>query len=93
MECVNEVHDFHLWNLSDEKPILTAHVVSDDNPSFVLYQITEMLQKEFEIFLSTIQIEPLKHSHLKKDANQDGGLLKCLNEHNFVDKRKVLSSK
>merc|ERR1712117_883223 len=43
MECVSEVHDFHLWNLSDEKPIFTAHVVSDDNPSFVLYEITKML--------------------------------------------------
>ena len=28
LDCVDEVHDFHLWALSDEKPIFTAHVVS-----------------------------------------------------------------
>ena len=63
MPGVSEVHDFHLWSLSDEKPILTAHIVSNENPSSILYQVTEMLQRDFEIYLSTIQVEPMKFSH------------------------------
>ena len=63
MPGVCEVHDFHLWSLSDEKPILTAHIVSNENPSSILYQVTEMLQRDFEIYLSTIQVEPMKFSH------------------------------
>ena len=43
LDCVQEVHDFHLWALSDEKPIFTAHVVTAEDPSQALYSITEML--------------------------------------------------
>ena len=91
MSYVCEVHDFHLWNLSDEKPIMTAHIVTDENPSYVLYQLTEMLQKEFDIYHSTIQIEPMKESHLKTKSKDQ--LLKCINEHNFIDKRKIKALK
>ena len=54
LDCVKEINDFHLWALSDEKPIFTAHVVATGNPSHALYVITELLQKEFEIFHSTV---------------------------------------
>ena len=47
LECVEEVHDFHLWALSESKPIFTAHVVTRENPSRALYNITQMLQSEF----------------------------------------------
>mmetsp|Transcript_34679 Transcript_34679/g.45607 ORF Transcript_34679/g.45607 Transcript_34679/m.45607 type:complete len:114 (+) Transcript_34679:612-953(+) len=40
LEMVQEIHDFHLWCLSDEKPIFTAHVVVTGNPSYALYTIT-----------------------------------------------------
>jgi len=43
LENIKEIHDFHLWSLSDEKPIFTAHVVCVGNPSFALYTITELL--------------------------------------------------
>ena len=80
LDCVKEIHDFHLWALSDEKPIFTAHVVATGNPSHALYVITELLQKEFEIFHSTVQIEPAKESHFAQNRQ---GLLRCVNEHNF----------
>ena len=63
---VDEVHDLHVSSLGEGKPILTAHVVSDANPSYALYKITELLQQEFEIFHSTIQVEPNKKSHMLK---------------------------
>ena len=33
LDMVKEIHDFHLWSLSDEKPIFTAHVVVIDAAS------------------------------------------------------------
>ena len=36
LDCVKEINDFHLWALSDEKPIFTAHVVVTGNPSHSL---------------------------------------------------------
>ena len=80
LDCVKEIHDFHLWALSDEKPIFTAHVVATGNPSHALYVITELLQKEFEIFHSTVQIEPAKESHFAQNRPE---MLRCVNEHNF----------
>jgi len=41
---VDEIHDFHVWNLSDEKPVLTAHVVTDEACAYTLYKVTELLQ-------------------------------------------------
>jgi Co/Zn/Cd efflux system component len=51
---VDEVHDFHLWSISSEKPILTAHVVTQHPTAFALFEITKMLQTEFDIYHSTI---------------------------------------
>ena len=51
---VHEVHDFHLWTLSEAKPIFTAHVVVSGSTSQALYAITELLQCDFEIYHSTI---------------------------------------
>jgi zinc transporter 2 len=62
---VNEIHDFHIWSLSDEKPIMTAHIVSNENPNYVLFHVTKLLQEKFNIHHSTIQIEAMKSSHLK----------------------------
>ena len=93
MSCVCEVHDFHVWSLSDEKPIMTAHIVTDENPNYVLFKVTALLQKEYDIYLSTIQIEPVKASHLKKLVQEEPGLLKCINEHQFMDKKKVIASR
>lgn len=47
----------HVWSLSADKPIMTAHIVSRSPAQEVLLKVTEFLQKEFGIFHSTIQIE------------------------------------
>ena len=44
LECVNKINDFHLWALSNEKPIFTAHVEVNGDPSHALNVITELLQ-------------------------------------------------
>ena len=31
LECVSEIHDFHLWALSNDKPIFTAHIICSSN--------------------------------------------------------------
>ena len=54
LDVVDEIHDFHIWSLGEGKPIMTAHVVTDANPSYALYKITELLQTEFEIYHATI---------------------------------------
>ena len=77
---MKEIHDFHLWALSDEKPVFTAHIVCSGEPSQSLFVITQLLQIDYDIHHSTIQIEPVKESHY---TNNTVGLLKCVNEHKF----------
>ena len=60
LDMVQEIHDFHLWELGDSKPIFTAHVVVSGNPSYALYCITKLLQIDHEIYHSTVQVEPVK---------------------------------
>lgn len=64
MEMVTEIHDFHCWELGDGKPIFTAHIVVTGNPSYALYNITQLLKIDYEIYHSTLQIEPVKKSHI-----------------------------
>ena len=80
LEEVKEIHDFHLWCLSDEKPIFTAHVVADGNVTNALYKITELLQKQFKIYHTTVQVEPTKKN---RNINNDQALQPCICEHNF----------
>ena len=54
LSFVHEIHDFHLWSLSEDKPMFSAHVVVSGDPSHALYQITEILQVQFDIFHSTV---------------------------------------
>ena len=81
LDCVVEVHDFHCWALSDGKPIFTAHVVVQGSPSHALYLITELLQQQFEIYHSTVQVEPVKRGHIESASRN---LLPCVNEHKFA---------
>lgn len=82
------MHDFHLWSISAEKPILTAHVVTQHPAAFALFEITKMLQSEFDIHHSTIQIEPNPH-HGKGERYGVSNLIHCINEFNFSDASQV----
>jgi len=83
LSVVDEIHDFHVYSLGEGKPIFSAHIVSDVNPSYALYKINELLIKEFDIYHTTIQVEPNKKSHMRGDAE---GVLGCIHEYNFNDK-------
>ena len=57
---VNDIHDLHIWTLSSGVTLLTVHVVvSNDIPwSEIIDGVRSILQQEFGIKHSTIQIEP-----------------------------------
>ena len=58
VDCVDEVHDLHVWAMSTTETALTAHlVVTNDYEDQFLYDIRESLHKQFEITHTTIQIE------------------------------------
>lgn len=82
LDVVDEVHDFHLWSISAEKPIMTAHVISQHPPAFVLFEITKMLQGEFDICHTTIQVEP--NPNKAGGAYRPAKLHNCINEYNFI---------
>ena len=59
VEGVVNVHDFHLWSITTGVVLLTAHVQISSQVSGVktLQTIVEMLEKEYGLTHSTIQIE------------------------------------
>lgn len=58
IDCVEEVHDLHVWAMSTTETALTAHlVVSRDYEDQFLYDIREALHEQFEITHTTLQIE------------------------------------
>jgi cobalt-zinc-cadmium efflux system protein len=62
IDGVCEIHDFHVWSLTTGVILLTAHIcVSDpEEGTKVLESVTKMLDKEFGLSHSTIQIEDAK---------------------------------
>lgn len=58
-EGVIAVHDLHVWSLTEDRILLTAHIVvkSDSEGMVVLCRIKNMLKQEFLIEHITIQVE------------------------------------
>ncbi len=56
---VKDIHDFHIWSLTTGVVLLTAHVETDKcgGGMIILAEITSMLQKDYGLSHSTIQIE------------------------------------
>jgi cobalt-zinc-cadmium efflux system protein len=59
IEQVLDVHHVHVWSLTPERPMLTAHVTVSDplNYDDTLSQIKKIMHDKFDIEHSTIQIE------------------------------------
>ncbi|MEQ8551725.1 MAG: cation diffusion facilitator family transporter [Cyclobacteriaceae bacterium] len=58
IDCVEEVHDLHIWALSTTETALTAHLVIPDGcEDQLLYDIREKLHEMFEITHTTLQVE------------------------------------
>lgn len=64
---VIDIHDLHIWSISQKRINLTAHVVVDKNfpLSEMLISIKNLLKNDFEIEHSTLQLEHeiCKESH------------------------------
>lgn len=56
---VVEVHDLHVWEVTSEFPALAAHVVveSDADCHRTRLALADLLEREFEIHHSTLQVE------------------------------------
>ena len=58
IDCVEEVHDLHIWALSTTETALTAHlVVPEGCQDQFIYDTRDELKKRFGIDHSTLQIE------------------------------------
>lgn len=58
IDCVEEVHDLHIWALSTTDTALTAHLVIPGGcEDQLLYDIREKLHQKFEITHTTLQVE------------------------------------
>jgi cobalt-zinc-cadmium efflux system protein len=60
IEGVCEVHDLHIWNVGSAHTVLTCHLLIDTkslSPEAILQQATHVVQEEYDIDQSTIQIE------------------------------------
>jgi cobalt-zinc-cadmium efflux system protein len=56
IDSVLEVHDLHVWSVSNGKPALSAHLITM-NGEHVLSTAHELLRTKYEILHSTLQIE------------------------------------
>jgi cobalt-zinc-cadmium efflux system protein len=64
IEGVVDVHDLHVWTLTSEMEVASAHLrVADGSDAHgVLDQARELLSSRFRIDHATLQIEPISHT-------------------------------
>ena len=66
-EGVRDVHDLHVWTITSGMPVMSAHVVVDDDvvgmeeAHAVLDRLRGCLAEHFDVEHSTFQIEPAGH--------------------------------
>ena len=64
---VKNVHDLHIWSISEGNTALSAHLIVTENCSSTqhwpecLHETQEMLKNKYNIHHSTIQIEPFNY--------------------------------
>jgi cobalt-zinc-cadmium efflux system protein len=56
---VEAVHDLHAWQITAGLPMITAHVVADEDADvhWILHQVDRCLAEDFDLEHSTIQVE------------------------------------
>lgn len=68
MDGVRDVHDLHVWTISSGLPVMSAHVVVDDDVTelnqaeAVLDRLRSCLAEHFDVDHSTFQLEPSGHA-------------------------------
>lgn len=66
VEDVLEVHDLHVWQVSNDLPSVSAHIVIEDScfrtghAEEVLKAVRDCLHQHFEVAHTTFQLEPLR---------------------------------
>jgi cobalt-zinc-cadmium efflux system protein len=72
---VKDVHDLHVWTITSGMPVMSAHVVVDDDITgmaeahAVLDRLTGCLADHFDVEHSTFQIEPAGHEDSEHHAH------------------------
>lgn len=63
IDGVVDVHDLHLWTLTSDMEVLTAHVMTDDGADAhgVLDRAREVLSADHGISHATLQVAPSSH--------------------------------
>jgi cobalt-zinc-cadmium efflux system protein len=66
MDGVVDVHDVHAWTITSGLPVMSAHVVVEDDlaagdHALVLDRLAECLDEHFDVEHCTFQIEPARH--------------------------------
>jgi cobalt-zinc-cadmium efflux system protein len=68
VDHVHDVHDLHVWTLTSDLPVLSAHLVVDDtcfqdgHAPQILDQVQTCLGGHFDVDHSTFQLEPRSHA-------------------------------
>jgi len=68
VDGVVDVHDLHVWQLTSGVPVMSAHVVVEDEELVrcgsggVLDGLAECLREHFDVEHSTFQVEPRSHA-------------------------------
>jgi cobalt-zinc-cadmium efflux system protein len=59
IEGVNGVHDLHVWTLTSDMDVLTAHIAVDDGAAsqVVLHRARTLLAEQFHLSHATLQVE------------------------------------
>jgi len=64
---VNSIHNLHVWGINSNENYLSCHICSDtENHDKLLEKINKMLEKEFDIENTSIQIEKKNFCEVKK---------------------------
>ncbi|MEH7093144.1 cation diffusion facilitator family transporter [Priestia megaterium] len=69
LKNTRDVHDLHVWAISSDTPSLSCHILIDDirNSPMVMNNAKQILEKQFKIEHTTIQIEtPETKCHIQE---------------------------
>jgi cobalt-zinc-cadmium efflux system protein len=75
VEGVVGVHDLHVWTITSGMPVMSAHVVVDEEtlagsgPGPVLARLSDCLDAHFDVAHCTFQIEPVGHQEQESQVH------------------------
>ncbi len=67
IDGVKDVHDLHIWTITSGLDSMSCHMLVKDgwDCQQILQQAIELMEKEFKIHHSTIQVENSATSHME----------------------------